>query len=130
MKSRGDNMNQKLEKITKYTKMVGNWMVTGNSTETTYRTSLLNQAYSKNSISKMDSLAKNMDVMDKASSESKAESKNESNTMNSKYMPKRMNQKVDTNTIDFTELTQKNLQEAIIWSEILGKPMCKRRERR
>lgn len=123
-------MNQKLEKITKYTKMVGNWMVTGNSTETTYRTSLLNQAYSKNSISKMDSLAKNMDVMDKASSESKAESKNESNTMNSKYMPKRMNQKVDTNTIDFTELTQKNLQEAIIWSEILGKPMCKRRERR
>jgi hypothetical protein len=28
------------------------------------------------------------------------------------------------------EVSQKNLTEAIIWSEILGKPMCKRRARR
>lgn len=27
-------------------------------------------------------------------------------------------------------ITQKNFQEAIIWSELLGKPMCKRRKRR
>jgi len=27
-------------------------------------------------------------------------------------------------------VSQKKLQEAIIWSEILGKPMCKRRKRR
>lgn len=28
------------------------------------------------------------------------------------------------------DLTQKKLEEAIIWSEILGEPMCKRRKRR
>lgn len=34
-------------------------------------------------------------------------------------------------TISEPELiTQADLQQAIIWSEILGKPMCKRRERR
>lgn len=27
-------------------------------------------------------------------------------------------------------VTQVDLQQAVIWSEILGKPMCKRRERR
>jgi hypothetical protein len=27
-------------------------------------------------------------------------------------------------------VTSKQLQEAIIWSEILGKPLCKRRKRR
>lgn len=33
-------------------------------------------------------------------------------------------------TADPFDLSQKNLQEAIIWSEILGKPMCKRRKSR
>lgn len=28
------------------------------------------------------------------------------------------------------QISQKKIQEAIIWSEILGKPMCKRRKRR
>lgn len=29
----------------------------------------------------------------------------------------------------YTEVSPERLKEAIIWSEILGKPMCKRRER-
>jgi len=28
------------------------------------------------------------------------------------------------------EISQKKLQEAVIWTEILGQPMCKRRKRR
>ncbi|MDF2486070.1 MAG: hypothetical protein K0R46_2238 [Herbinix sp.] len=35
-----------------------------------------------------------------------------------------------TDTLDTNALTNADLQQAIIWSEILGKPMCKRRERR
>ncbi|MDD3172766.1 MAG: hypothetical protein PHF63_03770 [Herbinix sp.] len=37
---------------------------------------------------------------------------------------------VKSTSNDSADLTQKNLQEAIIWSEILGKPMCKRRNNR
>ncbi|MGB4657579.1 MAG: hypothetical protein WBI07_00180 [Mobilitalea sp.] len=33
------------------------------------------------------------------------------------------------NNFDFN-ISQKKLQEAVIWSEILGKPMCKREKRR
>jgi hypothetical protein len=40
------------------------------------------------------------------------------------------NLKDNNGALDFSNLSQKRLQEAIIWSEILGKPMCKRRERR
>jgi hypothetical protein len=35
-----------------------------------------------------------------------------------------------TSSLDFTELSPKKLQEAIIWSEILGKPVSKREKRR
>ncbi len=35
-----------------------------------------------------------------------------------------------TKTPESDKITQADLQQAIIWSEILGKPMCKRRERR
>lgn len=37
---------------------------------------------------------------------------------------------VPTATQKTDEITQADLQQAIIWSEILGKPMSKRRERR
>jgi len=33
-------------------------------------------------------------------------------------------------SVDSFDASQINLQEAIIWSEILGKPMCKRRKSR
>jgi hypothetical protein len=37
---------------------------------------------------------------------------------------------LNTDTLNTNTLTNADLQQAIIWSEILGKPMCKRRERR
>jgi hypothetical protein len=128
-------MNQSLEKIAKYTKKVGNWMVTGNSTETTYRTNLTKQAYSKgssfiyrdNSMNK-DGLAKKTDAMDKTTSTN--ESMDNLNTIASMNARKSVSQNDRIGTLDFTQISQKRLQEAIIWSEILGKPMCKRRERR
>lgn len=39
-------------------------------------------------------------------------------------------QSTKNTSMDFNDLSPNKLQEAIIWSEILGKPMCKRRERR
>jgi hypothetical protein len=126
-------MNLGFEKIAKYTKKVGNWMVTGNSTETTYRTALMKQAYSKGSPSiyrdnSMNKDAKKSDTMDNTTSS--YDSMDNPNMMDSKNIRTGVNQNFNNNTLEFSELSQKRLQEAIIWSEILGKPMCKRRERR
>lgn len=134
MKNRGDLMNQGFEKITKFTKKVSNWMVTGNLTEATYRTALMNQAYSKNSSqiyrdNSMNKVMKNSDAMDNTTSLNDSMD-NPNITMFTKNSKAGTNQNANNNTLDFSELSKQRLQEAIIWSEILGKPMCKRRERR
>jgi hypothetical protein len=127
-------MNQGFENVTKFTKKLGNWMVTGNLTETTYRTALMNQAYSKDSSpiyrdNSMNKVMKKPDAMDNTTSLSDSMD-NPKITMRSKNINAGTNQNATNNTLDFSEPSRQRLQEAIIWSEILGKPMCKRRERR
>jgi len=39
------------------------------------------------------------------------------------------NHREDVNNFEF-DISQKKLQEAVVWAEILGKPMCKREKRR
>ncbi|MHB8127947.1 MAG: hypothetical protein ACYDEX_03005 [Mobilitalea sp.] len=45
------------------------------------------------------------------------------------FVPNNVRQTEPVKTFDY-ELTPRKIREAIVWSEILGEPVCKRRKRR
>ena len=71
-------------------------------------------------------------VKEKVKEKNKAKSKEKSTenvTEKIVFVQNNLRQTEPVKTFDY-ELTPRKIREAIVWSEILGEPMCKRRKRR
>jgi len=89
----------------------------------------------RNSVNSIETVNSNKTMNSKASMSSEGTMNPRDNVYSNEFFDTNSgmnykNQSEKTSSLDFNNLSPKKLQEAIIWSEILGKPVSKREKRR